>query len=357
MKRREWLTTTAGLLSAPVAGAVALTEPTADTGRRLSVGFDAHAMRAMKWKSPALLTFAIEQSCEALLINNPSLFDSLEAAALQSLRQRADDAGVRVYVGAGGVCQNGTSFRDTLGTAEQTLTKMIGVATTLGSPVVNVRIGSVKDRFLKGGIRPRIDEAIRVLKAVRPQAEDAGIRFGFENHAGDLRTEEVLEIIDAVGADVCGAMLDPGNAVWTMEDPMQQVRTLAPHVVCMSVRDYMVWPSAEGATFQWTAIGDGLMDVDAYMGHLQSVCPDVPVFVETISNSQRPIPFLTDDWWTAFPTLKAAEITDFLQLLRRGAALNVERPPAGMTKKAFDQQHQRREFEKSVARLRQTQQK
>ena len=196
-----------------------------------------------------------------------------------------------------------------------------------------------------------------MLKAVRPQAEDAGIRFGFENHAGDLRTEEVLEIIDAVGADVCGAMLDPGNAVWAMEDPMQQVRTLAPHVVCMSVRDYMVWPSAEGATFQWTAIGDGLMDVDAYVGHLQSVCQDVPVFVETISNSQRPIPFLTDDWWTAFPTLKAAEITDFLQLLRRGAALNVERPPAGMTKKAFDQQHQRREFEKSVARLRQTQQK
>lgn len=41
------------------------------------------------------------------------------------------------------------------------------------------------------------------------------------------------------------SMLDPGNSVWVMEDPLQQVQTLGKHVVCTSVRDYMVWESEE----------------------------------------------------------------------------------------------------------------
>ena len=93
---------------------------------------------------------------------------------------------------------------------------------------------------------------------------------------------------------------------------MQQVQTLGKHVVCTSVRDYMVWQSEEGATFQWAAVGDGLMDVPAYVQHLATSCPGVPLFVESISNSARPIPFLQDQWWKGFPDVRAAEIADFL---------------------------------------------
>ena len=87
-------------------------------------------------------------------------------------------------------------------------------------------------------------------------------------------------------------MLDPGNALWAMEDPMRQVQMLGRHVLCTSVRDYMIWPSEEGAIFQWTAIGDGLMDAPAFTRTLATLCPGVPLFVESISNSPRPIPFL-----------------------------------------------------------------
>ena len=140
----------------------------------------------------------------------------------------------------------------------------------------------------------------------------------FENHGGDLRSSEILDIIEEVGTDVCGSMLDPGNSLWAMEDPMQQVQTLGRHVVCTSVRDYMVWESEEGATFQWTAVGEGLMDVPAYVQHMADLCPGVPLFVETISNSSRPIPFLQEQWWNGFPDVRAAEIVDFLSLCRRG---------------------------------------
>lgn len=78
---------------------------------------------------------------------------------------------------------------------------------------MNVRIGSIDDRFLEGGIQPRIDEAIRVLKALKEHAMDTGLTFGFENHAADLRSEGLLERIKEVGTDMCGVMLDPGNGL------------------------------------------------------------------------------------------------------------------------------------------------
>ncbi len=100
---------------------------------------------------------------------------------------------MRIYIGAGGICKNAAKFSDKWGNAEAMLSTAIRVATAVGSPVVNVRIGSIEDRFLDGGIQPRIDEAVRVLKASSKPAKDAGIKFGFENHAADLRSEELLE--------------------------------------------------------------------------------------------------------------------------------------------------------------------
>ncbi len=140
-------------------------------------------------------------------------------------------------------------------------------------------------------------------------------------------------------------MLDPGNGLWAMEDPMVHLQALAPHVVCNSLRDYMVWESAEGAMFQWTAVGDGLMDVPTYVQTLAQSNPGMPIFVESISNSARPIPFLDRaSIGRAIPDLHAADIVDFLKLCRRGHAIEIDQPAPGVDAKEFEQQHQRNEF-------------
>jgi len=354
MPRREFL----GLLAGTAAMAATrgfAREPTqaaAEIPARVPLGLDGHSMRAMRWKAPQFIEFAAEQKLDAVLINNLPLFESLEESYLRGLKETADRHGLRIYMGAGSICETGSSFNDTYGDAKTFLAEGIRVATIVGSPVVTVRIGNLADRYLEGGIGPRIDACVKVLKASKSRALDAGIQFGFENHAGDLRSDEVLGIIEAVGSDVCGSMLDPGNALWTMEDPMQHVQTLGRHVVCTSVRDYMVWESEEGATFQWTAVGQGLMDVPAYVQHLATLCPGVPLFVESISNSARPIPFLQEEWWKGFPDVRASGIVDFLALCRRGHPIDVDLPAAGMDRKEFDRQHQRAEFLKSIEYLR-----
>jgi sugar phosphate isomerase/epimerase len=354
LPRRDFLGLVAGVAAVAATGGFAQDSPkdASSDATRVPLGLDGHSMRAMKWKAPQFIEFAAEQKLDAVLINNLPLFESLEESYLRGLKETADRHELRIYMGAGSICENGSSFNDQYGDAETFLAAGIRAATIVGSPVVTVRIGKLADRYLEGGIGPRIDASVKVLKALKSRALDAGVKFGFENHGGDLRSEEVLGIIEEVGDDVCGSMLDPGNSLWAMEDPMQQVQTLGQHVVCTSVRDYMIWQSEEGATFQWTAVGEGLMDVPAYIRHLATLCPGVPLFVESISNSARPIPFLKDEWWTGFPEVRAADIVDFLALCRRGHPIDVQLPPAGRSQKEFDQQHQRTEFLKSIECLR-----
>jgi sugar phosphate isomerase/epimerase len=319
---------------------------------RVPLGLDGHSLRAMRWKAPQLIDYAAEQKLDAVLFNGFNYFESLDSAYLKRLKETARSHNMRIYVGAGSICENSVTFSHKYGNPKSLLAQGIRVAQTLGSPVVNVRIGKVDDRYTEGGIEARIQECVKVLKTLRTRAQDAGLKFGFENHAGDLRSEELLGLIAQVGTDVCGVMLDPGNALWAMEDPMKQIQTLGPHVVCTSVRDYRVWESPDGAIFQWTAIGKGLMDVPRFTQSMAALCPGVPLFVESISNSQRPIPFLTPDFWKGYPNLAAADLVDFLKLLRRGRPMEIAQPAPGVDARTFDKAHQHAEFEQSVAYLR-----
>ena len=338
-----------------VAGSLSLSNPPLSgqaKGGKPRLGLDGHSLRAMKWKAPRLIEYAASQGLDATLFNGLHYFESLDRSYLEGVRDLAKDHGIEIRFGAGGISEGAASFRDTYGNAQQTLARGVDVAKILGVKVVNCRIGMIDDRYSEGGIDARLDEAARAIEGNRSRAMDAGIKFAFENHAGDTRSDEILALIDRVGSDLCGVMLDPGNALWSMEDPLIHLEKLGSHVLCMSLRDYMVWPTDEGAMFQWTAIGEGLMDVEKYVSLLRQKCPDVPMFVETISNSPRPIPFLTKAFWDGFPKVAASDIADFLALLRKGSPLEVASPSAGESKVAFDQRSQKNEFEKSIRKLR-----
>jgi len=256
------------------------------------------------------------------------------------------------YVGAGSICSTSSKFSDRHGDAKALLAEGIRVAKAVDSPIVGVRIGNIDDRYTEGGIKPKIDEVVKVMKMMRGPALDAGIKFAFENHAGDLRSDELLELINETGTGICGAFYDPGNAIWAMEDPMLALEALGKHIICTSVRDVMVWASEDGAIFQWTAIGDGLMDYKYYARFLSENSPGVPLHVESISNSQRLIPYLKPDFWDGFPDLCAPGIIDFLKLVRLGQPMKITEPPSGADRKTFDIRHQENELFKSLDYLR-----
>jgi hypothetical protein len=187
---------------------------------------------------------------------------------------------------------------------------------------------------------------------MRSEIQDAGIKFAVENHAGDMRSEELLSLVETVGTDICGVMMDPGNAVWVMENPMHQIETLGKHVLCTSIRDYRIWESENGATLSWTAIGDGAMDFVKYTELMSELCPGVPLQIETISNLRLEIPFLTDKFWEGYPDLKAYHLQEFFGMLRDKNAYEIPVNTALRDDPAAAQESQKNALIKSISYLR-----
>ena len=62
-----------------------------------------------------------------------------------------------------------------------------------------------------------MEEMVKILRAVRSEAEDANVKIAIENHAGDMQAWELADLIEEAGKSFVGATIDPGNAAWTLE--------------------------------------------------------------------------------------------------------------------------------------------
>lgn len=351
MQRRSFVTglaaATATATLPPSLAAAAKAAP----APKIRVGLDNFAVRAMAWKAPDLIDYAAALKCDTLLISDLDALGGLEDAHLRGLRHRADAAGLGLYLGSWSICPTSKTFRPTWGTAEEHLRLGIRVSKALGSPVFRVVLGNAEDRRSPGGIRARMADTLAVLRACRRDALAAGIKIALENHAGDLHSWELRELIDQAGTDFVGANQDSGNAVWTLEDPMDVLETLGPVTICSSLRDSMVWETPDGAAVQWTACGEGLTDWKAYAARWRQLCPQTPIMIETISGGPRMFGFRKPEFWAHYDR-RPDKLAKFEALAKRGRPIPAFKAPAGPDGKKATQDFQKAEIEKSIAYLR-----
>jgi sugar phosphate isomerase/epimerase len=321
--------------------------------RGIALGLDNYAVRAMGWKAPALVDYAASLNLDVLLISDLDAYESLAEPSLREVRRRAEDRGVQLYAGSWSICPTSPAFKPTWGTAEEHLRLGLRVAATLGSPVFRVVLGTRDDRKTPGGIAARIADTVAVLRACRSQALDSGVKIALENHAGDLHSWELRDLIEQAGVDLVGANFDSGNAAWTLEDPLDAFERLGPVTICSSLRDVMAWSVPEGAAIQWTAAGEGLIDWRALATRWTQLCPRAPVIIETISGFARTFPHRTDAFWTHYDRRPDA-LARFESLVARGHPVETFKAPAGNEGRPVVQAFQKSELERSLAYLRQT---
>jgi sugar phosphate isomerase/epimerase len=345
--RRSFLTTLS------LAGAAALTGTTraAEAPKKIALGMDNFAVRAMGWKAAQLLDYAASLKLDSILISDLDAYESFEEPYLRDVKKKADDLGVQIYAGSWSICPTSKRFKNTWGTAEEHLRLGLRVSKALGSPVFRVILGAMEDRKTEGGIRARIADTVAVLKSCRQSALDAGVKVAVENHAGDMHSWELVDLIEAAGPDFVGANIDSGNAVWTLEDPMDVLENLGKYTICSSLRDDMIWESPDGATIQWTAAGEGLIDWKAYTNRWSQLCPQVPIMIETISGFARNFPYKNAEFWKDYDKRPDA-LAHFEAMAKRGHAIALFKAPDGPGKKAAEQEFQRGEVERSIKYLR-----
>jgi sugar phosphate isomerase/epimerase len=344
--RRVFLKTMAAAGAALAVGEVAFAQPAPK--RNIKLGLDNFAVRAMGWKAPQLIEYAAKLKTDSLFITDFDALEKFEDGYLADLKSKAADQGLQIQLGTWSICPTSKSFKNKWGTAEEHLALGLRMAKALGSPVLRVVLGAGEDRRTEGGIEARIEDTAKVCKSQRSRALDTGVKIAVENHAGDMQAWELVTLIEAAGKDYVGANMDSGNATWTMEDPLASLETLAPYVLTTSLRDSAIWESANGATVQWTAMGDGTMDLKTYFARFAELCPGAPVHIETISGFNRELGYLKSDFWKVWPKAKASDFARFVALAKKGKPRDTWEAPEGQDRKLAEQEYQKSEIERSL---------
>ncbi|HZT38413.1 MAG TPA: sugar phosphate isomerase/epimerase [Bryobacteraceae bacterium] len=308
-------------------------------------GVDLFSIRSQNWTPFQYLDYCAKWGAKVVHFSEIRFIGNLEDDHLRRVREHAERLGIEIELGMRSICPTSKAFDPSPGTAEQQITRMLRAAKLVGSPIVRCFQGTFADRSTPGGIDARIEDTIRVLRAVRPRVIDSGLRIAIENHAGDMQARELKRLIEAAGPDFVGACLDSGNPLWALEDPHLTLETLAPYVLTSHIRDSAVWRVPEGAAVAWVRMGEGNVGIDEYVRKYRRLCPGRALSLEIIVTGPRIYPYLSDPkFWDAYRTTPAWEFSRFLALVEKGKP--VPAPPPVSKERAVERE--REDLEASI---------
>ena len=120
--------------------------------------------------------------------------------------------------------------------AEDHLARWIAAAARLGHPVMRITLGSPASR----GTEPAqvlVDRLIEPTRRAADRAAEVGLQLAIENH-GDLRAQDILEIIERTGATNLGVTLDNVNLIRVGDDMIEGTRMLASRTLLVQLKDH-----------------------------------------------------------------------------------------------------------------------
>lgn len=191
--------------------------------------------------------FDILQTAHDLGLHVVQIADNLPLHRLtgeqaQRLADEAEQLQIEIEVGTRGI-------------ATPHLLDYIDIASFYGSQILRVVMDTADHH-------PSIDEAATLLRAVMPACEAAGVTMAVENH-DRFRARELVALIQAVDHPRIGIALDTVNSFGALEGPEVVVPTLAPYVVNLHLKEFIVrrLPHNMGFVVVGAPAGAGMMNV------------------------------------------------------------------------------------------------
>jgi sugar phosphate isomerase/epimerase len=297
---------------------LALALPAAAAPRQWLLGINTYCLRFERWNDRTLLDYCAKQKLDAIFLQ-----DSLDPAAIDpkhwaEVRAWSKDLGLHLETGGGAILPK---TADQIPRVVATLRKNIERASAMGSTIVRALLAG--DRYSMpddGPVEPHVETAVKILREVRSQVMDAGLKIGIENHK-DLQAWQTRQLIETAGKEFVGSYLDTGNPVFVAEDPRTTLEELGPFAVTFHLRDSVVYEQPDGVAVQWVPLGEGTVDFKALVARAAEILPP-GVYIYCKPITARPpvvIPVYSQEFWSKwFPRARSRDLARFLVLAKRG---------------------------------------
>lgn len=284
--------------------------------RRWPLGLNTYCLRFQKWNDRQLFDYCERQKLDAIFLQDsldPGVMDPKHWA---EVRAWSNQAGLPVETGGGAILpKTAADYSKTVAT----LRKNIERAQAMGSLIVRALLAS--DRYHMpddGPVEKHIETGLRILREVRSQVMDAGLKIAIENHK-DLQAWQTRQVIETAGKEFVGSYLDTGNPVFVAESPFTTVEELGPYAVCFHLRDSVVYETPDGIAVQWVPLGEGTVDFKALVARAAEILPAVRIYCKPITG--RPpvvLPVYSDEFWKWFPRGRSKDFARFIALAKHG---------------------------------------
>jgi sugar phosphate isomerase/epimerase len=187
--------------------------------------------------------------------------------------------------------------------------------------------------------RASFERGKQSLALARPVAEKHEIRMAIENHK-DLRSVELLELIEKHDSPFVGICLDTGNSIALLEPPQETADLLAPHTFTTHVKDMGVEEYADGFLLAEVPLGTGFLDIPGLITAVRKHRPNIHLNLEMMTRDPLKIPCLTTKYWATLDNVKGRRLADMIALVRSKAA---KKPLPRISNLAKEEQLQREE--------------
>lgn len=281
------------------------------------LGLDTYSLKSFRWNVFQLLDYAHSQNLKTIQASAVN-FLSLDDDYLRKAKAHADGLQIKLEPGFNCISTIAKSWNPKEETPAKYLAKAIRATKTLEARAFRVFIAGPNDRAAGATPEAFIEEVVKSLKQIRTQAEDAQVKVAIENH-GEFHSRHIKTIIEQAGPSYVAACYDAGNPVLTAEDPLHVLENLAPHIVTAHIRDSVVFPHPRGAAVQWTAMGEGSIDIPTLTKRFKQLCPNAPYHLEIITGrAPQVIPYREQSFWKTDPNTPASSLARFEKLVREG---------------------------------------
>jgi sugar phosphate isomerase/epimerase len=318
----------------------------------IPIGINTYCLRALKWKDIQLIDYADSLKMDAVFLQDSLDPEAMEPAHWRKVRDYVAEKRLHIETGTGAVLPRSDSDFDA---SVRNLRQAVKRAKAIGSPIVRCLHAADREHLPSGPVEQHIETMIKLLRSVRSEAMDAGLKFAVENHK-DLLAWEMRQVIEGAGKEFVGSYLDTGNPVFVMEDPMTTLEHLGPLAVTVHLRDSVIYDTPRGIAVQWVPLGEGVIDFNAFIARLRQLATGVYIYIKPITG--RPpalLPVYDGAFWKQYPDARAAEFARFLALAKKGrpyeSHMVIEDLPGRQTPEAFVpaiQFQQREHMERSV---------
>lgn len=133
------------------------------------------------------------------------------------------------------------------------------------------------------------------------------VRLAVENHK-DWRTAEQLNWLEHLSSEYVGVCFDFGNNLSLLEDPHQQLESLAPYVMTTHLKDMGLAPYESGFLLSEVPLGQGILNLNALCDRCLQSSPHIQFNLEMITRDPLKVPVLESDFWITMEELPARDL-------------------------------------------------